>query len=216
MKKIILIVSLLFSSLSFADRASDMQRLREHLLQQQQRLRQMFDDDFFKDDFSHFDKVFKDFFGDRGFDDDFFTGPGFGQFFKQLRPFDHMGSGQAHWINTPNERTLVLKIKTQKDAPVDINIKDGVVTIKADIKEVVEHKDPQTGAISKSISMSSYNNSFSVPDDCDANKAQIENKNGEIVIHFPKRKISGGGTIKTATPQKDDRQELKISGGKTI
>ena len=146
-------------------------------------IEQFLNDDFFKQFHERFQKLQKDldkgqgkrlkkFFGEEGF-------------FDNPNLFQSFPSGESKWIETPDEKILMLKLKTQKDSPVDIKIKDGTITIKAEIINIVERQGM------KSKSVSSYRRVFSIPPNVDKKAAKIEkNEKGEILIKFPKDNAS--------------------------
>lgn len=80
----------------------------------------------------------------------------------------------AEWTETKEGRTLVITPKTP-DQQLDINVQNGMVTIKGKTEEKTD-----TG-----MSSMSFNNSFSVPGDCDASKVKMDQKNGKILVQFP-------------------------------
>lgn len=104
---------------------------------------------------------------------DFFKDENFNQFFKEWNPYGKMGSGESHWIETPKERILIIKIDEIKDTPIDIKINKGVIKVSAQKKTQGE--------------LYTFNQSYSVPNDTDPNSAVIENKNGEIQVRFTKK-----------------------------
>jgi HSP20 family molecular chaperone IbpA len=78
------------------------------------------------------------------------------------------------WTETRSGRVLTIIPKDPKQQ-LDINVQNNLVTIKGKI----ETKTAQ------GTSSSSFSNSFSVPEDCDASKVQMSQKNGSIVMAFP-------------------------------
>lgn len=168
------------SALYASSREEVVKEFQSRLKQHQQRINQLFNSDFFNDDFDGFDS------------------------FGEIRKSAHT---KVQWIEKPDEKILSLELGNQKDSPVDIEIKDGQITVKAEIKTEEISKNRQTGFESKSVSISSYHNVFSVPYDCDEKKAVIkQGKDGEVLIHFPK---------KLAHAKKKRRKAVKVDG-KTI
>lgn len=126
------------------------------------------------------DDFYKQHQGQRDRFDRFFDDDNFENFMGHLRPFDNMAEGDGHWMETPKERILIFKVKQDKDHPMDIKIKDGMVSITG--KVVQENKIG--GMVSKSIS--SFSQSYSIPEDVDQASASFDNKEGEILIKFKK------------------------------
>ncbi len=113
----------------------------------------------------------------------------FGKAFDDIeKEFDQLGFGDSFgfknnpiigeydWLDDGQFKTLKLKITQVKDRPLDIKIKDGMIHLKG----VVESQEKN----SKSIV--SFQRSFSLPLDIDQNNPSFENKDGEILIKFPK------------------------------
>jgi len=126
---------------------------------------------------------------DKDLPEHFFKGESFG---NVLRGFDlHRGlsSGDFRWMNTPKERVLIVKVGELKDNAVNIVIKNNSIKISGTITKKTQNKNAQGMNISR-ISASSFNKTFSVPSDCAGERAKIENKQGEILIRLPKKKIA--------------------------
>lgn len=114
--------------------------------------------------------------------------------------FIELDHGQHEWIESEKERILVLKLETKKDTPIDIKIENGQIIVSAKIeKEVVNQT--QFGE-SRSVSVQHYNRVFLVPEDCDANSVNIENKGGEVLIKFAKRTPSSPKAAPERAPKK--------------
>jgi len=109
------------------------------------------------------------------------------------KAFGMLGTGQSRWIETPKERILILKIESTKDNPIDFKIENSMITISGKIS-----KDSNRG-----VSTHQFKRSFSIPEDCDPSAAKYENKDGEILIKFPKIAI------------KDDLRPVKPESGDT-
>lgn len=140
------------------------------------------------------ERIFKDFDDDDFMrDDDFFNDP-FTQIDKVFKS-SGMGSSNAfssEWTEDAKGRSLIIKFAS-KDAPVDLNVKDGMVSISGRIIQKSEHGS----------SVSSFSNSFSVPQDVDADKVNIENlEEGGLKLFFPYR--SG------MQPKTDDKTRIKL------
>lgn len=92
------------------------------------------------------------------------------------KAFGMLGTGQSRWIETPKERILVLKIESTKDNPIDFKIEDAKITISGKVARTSN----------RGITSHNFKRSFNIPKDCDPAGAKFENKDGEILIKFPK------------------------------
>ncbi len=73
---------------------------------------------------------------------------------------------ETEWQENEKGRTLLITPQT-KDQKLDINVNGGMVTIKGTSENV------------------NFQNSFSVPQDCDSGKVKMDQKEGKIVMFFP-------------------------------
>lgn len=111
---------------------------------------------------------------------------------------------QSSWEESEQDRILVLK-PTNKQVPLDINIKDGLIQITA--------KSDKNG---QNLSFSS---SESIPVDVDAKKLKIEQRGDDILVRLPKvvgktlnkSKIKGGE--ESEQENKEKLKPLKPSPG---
>jgi len=78
------------------------------------------------------------------------------------------------WSESKEGRTLLLAPKN-KDQKLEINVEEGMIRIKGQNEEKTDHGS----------SLSSFSNSFPVPDDCDWKRVKILEKEGKILISFP-------------------------------
>ncbi|MGE3611083.1 MAG: Hsp20 family protein [Bacteriovoracaceae bacterium] len=85
---------------------------------------------------------------------------------------------ETEWQEGPQGKILVVKPKN-KDQQLDINVSGELVTIsgKNEVKS------------SSGTSVSSFSNSFSIPEDCDGSRVKIDQKDGKILVSFPYRKV---------------------------
>ncbi len=90
---------------------------------------------------------------------------------------------ETEWLESAAGRTLLITPQT-KDQKLDINVAQGMVTIKGN----TEH--------------SNFQNSFSIPQDCDSGKVKMDQKDGKIVMFFP------WIVAKKISPKKDERVPL--------
>lgn len=81
---------------------------------------------------------------------------------------------ETEWQESSAGRTLLITPRT-KDQKLDINVAEGMVTIKGNTENT------------------NFQNSFSIPQDCDSGKVKMDQKDGKIVMFFPwiiARKVS--------------------------
>ena len=162
-----LFLFVLLTSMSLAqtqnhDRASEEQRMlryKQLMDEAHKRLRESLIHGFGDDD-----DIFKGI--DQLMNDSFSSGSGFDSLAKK--------NYDMEWAETRSGRVLTIIPKDPKQQ-LDINVEKNLVTIKGK----VETKTPQ------GTSSSSFSNAFSVPEDCDASKVQMSQKNGSIVMAFP-------------------------------
>ncbi len=207
-KVVIFILLLITSNFSWSDdslfNSSDPQAILKAFRQQMLKHQKMMD--------KMFKSMEEDFFS-TGLDDDFFNDPLFRGGLNYGGLGGSLGSSLSEWREDESGKTLVLKMKMDKDNPVDIEIKDGQIRVKADIKEEVVHKDPNSGVESKSISRRVVNLNFAVPSDCDQKSAEIKQVGDEVHIHFAKRKIAGGSkSPDSPTKLKSSRKPIEVEG----
>ena len=143
-----------------------------------QKIRELLGVDMLGDVSKRFEELIKKFHGSDM--NSFFQDDNFSQFLDDWDPYEGLAQGSSHWMETPKERILIMKYKSQKDSPIDIKIEKGKIQIKGTSEEVSE-----MGGV-KSKSVSTFHQTYSIPSDVDAEKAIFENKNGEILIKFPK------------------------------
>jgi HSP20 family molecular chaperone IbpA len=121
----------------------------------------------------------------RGFGDDSDIFKEFEQMFDQSLS-DRLGAsprtlgfqGPANfgmdWMESAKGRTLVIT-PTSKGQALDINVDGRAVTVKGKSEAKSEFGS----------SVSSFSNSFPVPEDCDASKVKIEQDKEKILVFFP-------------------------------
>lgn len=93
---------------------------------------------------------------------------------------------RTEWQESETGRTLFITPKT-KEQKLDITVQNEMVTIKGKTE------------------FSDFQNSFSIPQDCDSSKVKMDQKNGKIVMFFPWR------SVKKAAPPRDNRVPLPKS-----
>lgn len=104
-------------------------------------------------------------------------------------------SPKFDWVETKTGRSLVI-IPDDPSQKIDLDVKDNMINIKGETKVKSENSE----------SVSQFENSFPIPQDCDGSKVKIRNEKGNIVMDFP---FKG----KSPTPvQKDTRVPLPPRG----
>lgn len=107
-------------------------------------------------------------------------------FLRDSGLFTELNHGQHNWIETKNERILVLKIEGQEDSPLEINVENGKVEVKGQVKVKETEQTPQ--GETTSVRISKIHKMYLIPDDCDPSSVEVENKAGEILVKFSKMK----------------------------
>ncbi len=177
-----------------------MNHLKDELAKNREKIRELLGVDMLGDVSKRFEELMEKFHGnDMG---SFFDDDNFNQFLDDWDPFVGLSQGSSHWMETPKERILILKYKAPKDSPVDIKIEKGKIQIRGSTEEVSE-----SGGI-KSKSVSSFNQLYTIPSDVDGARATFENKNGEILIKFPK-KNPGKMAVEGESPKAQNRPTAK-------
>jgi HSP20 family molecular chaperone IbpA len=100
----------------------------------------------------------------------------------------------TEWQESSQGRTLLITPQN-KDQKLDINVEKEMVTIKGK-----NERKTQSGT-----SVSDFQNSFSIPQDCDSSRVKMDQKEGKIVMFFP-WKIE-----KKIVPKKDEKIPLPKS-----
>lgn len=100
----------------------------------------------------------------------------------------------SEWVADEKGRTLIITPKDAKQQ-LDIDVKGQLITIKGKTE-----RSSQNGSF-----VSSFSNSFSVPDDCDGTQVKMDQKEGKILVHFP---YVVAQKLKTIPRQKDERTPL--------
>lgn len=98
---------------------------------------------------------------------------------------------ETEWQESSEGRTLLISPQS-KDQKLDINVQNETVTIKG----------KSENKTANGVTVSDFQNSFSIPQDCDSSKVKMDQKNGKIVMFFPWR------VAKKLTPKKEERLPL--------
>jgi HSP20 family molecular chaperone IbpA len=192
---ILFVIILSFSTLAAANKKeqNEFDQMQEREMEM---IRKLMGADHFKQMDERLEMLMKKFMQNNDNDDidKFFDRSHFDKFMKDWNPHQSLGEGESHWLETPTERILILKLKQSKDSPIDIKIQNNMISVSG--KSVLKS--------ASGTSISSYSKSEGVPDDVDANSAEIENKNGDVQIRF-KKKVAQ----KTAAPKSKPAPDLR-------
>lgn len=161
-------------------------RWRKEMENDRALIQKYFKNDLFKKFDKEVEKVLKSF--DPGAFQKFFDDDNFDKMFDQVNPSQGLAEGDYRWIETPKEKILILKMTITEDAPFDIKIENNHIVVKGSIVKKREQKTSQGSNFYES--RQTISKTFPIPNDVDGDKAQFENKNGEIRIKLPKKKVS--------------------------
>lgn len=107
---------------------------------------------------------------------------------------------KSEWKETKDGRVLILTPQS-KDQKLNIDVNAAAITIKGESVQKTA-----TTAIS-----SSFTNSFPVPDDCDGTKVKMNQKDGNLLVELPFKKVK-----KVTIPSKDVRKPIPPTEGVEI
>lgn len=110
-----------------------------------------------------------------------------------FQSFSVTPSYETEWQESSSGRTLLITPKN-KDQQLDIDVTNDLITIKG--------KNEQKTLSGSSLS--SFSNSFSVPEDCDGTKVKIDQKDGKILVFLPYKSVKSV----PIQPKKGDRIPL--------
>ena len=209
-KIILLFFLLLFQSFCFSQNRSQ-DDLQKQFEQQKKMLEKMFSQDRFED----FDKQMEEMLKQ-------FQGPGLGpDIFKRLedilrgrgfgRAFFGVENQNYEWIIVDGRCDFVLKMTPVKDAPLEIDVKNGQLTVKGKF-EKVEEKSSRFGT-RRSHQSFFMNHSLSIPKNCDAQMPQVLNEKDKIIVRFP-RVGPKGAPSKRVGPHKRKGKRPQENTGK--
>jgi HSP20 family molecular chaperone IbpA len=136
------------------------------------------DEDLFQDMEGLMDDMMKSSF--QGFDN-----------FSNLAPTSY----KMNWIDSQEGRTLIITPEN-KEQRLDINVEDGLISIQGKTQKKGPHGS----------SISSFSNSFNVPEDLDWTKVRMEGKDGNILLEFPYKGVTKKIERTPIAPSKDDVQ----------
>jgi HSP20 family molecular chaperone IbpA len=83
---------------------------------------------------------------------------------------------QSEWTENSSGRTLIITPQSPEQK-LNIDVNSSMITIKG---ESVQKNNGSTVS-------SSFSNSFSVPEDCDGSRVQMDQKDGKILVYLPYR-----------------------------
>ncbi len=177
----------------------------ESLLEEWMRERQKMFDSIYGDDSSEsMDEIFKKleerfFKMEEQFKKDFGDINSFGQFNmpKISEEFD--------WIEDQNTKTLVIKVQTPKDAPLEIKVVGNQITIKGQAIQETKSNNSQSRV------MYSFNQTLPIPHDVDPKSMDYQQKNNGSEVHLVFKKLKAD--LKVNQPNK---KPIAPTGGPSI
>ena len=101
--------------------------------------------------------------------------------------FNSGGMMSSGVVDKKDHYEVALKIGKGSKTKVNVEAKNGVLTVKVEQTKEVESKNGTYGVV-KSYSTSSYMQSFTLPKDADGSKADYEMKDDKIIVKIPKKK----------------------------
>jgi len=110
--------------------------------------------------------------------------------------------GKTQFVDKSDHYEYISNIPENKENQIDINVKDGVMSITAKIIE--KHESKTANGYSSSRAMRMYQQSMPVPADADENSLTASYKNAKLVISMKKKTTQQKATphIRIQTPAK--------------
>lgn len=118
------------------------------------------------------------------------------------------------WAESTKNYTLTITPQGDKDVPLDIEIKDGLVRVNGKVlKEEVVRRN---GSRVQSSYLSQFSLSESIPEGADAEKSKVEQAGKSIKIIFPKTKESSRSYPRRENHHKKnkDLRDVQVFGEK--
>jgi HSP20 family molecular chaperone IbpA len=112
-------------------------------------------------------------------------------------------SGEHQFVDKGIYYELVTNIPENKENQIDLNIKDGVLSITAKIIE--KHENKNANGFSSSSSMQMYQQSMPIPKDADEGTLKAEYRNKKLVISINKKETN----TQKAIPNKNKQTPLE-------
>ncbi len=112
--------------------------------------------------------------------------------------------GQSGFVDKGDHYELLTTIPESKENHIDIQTKDGMLSITAKVLEEQEHKTPN--GIAKSSSVRIYQQAVTLPQDADVSSITTEYRDGRLVVNIAKK-----GAL---TPQKQQVSKQEASASK--
>lgn len=123
--------------------------------------------------------------------------------FSHFDSFTESKNFESQWVDSEEGKTLEITPQN-KDQRLDINVENGLVTIKGKNEIKTAH----------GTSISSFSNSFSVPLECDASKVKMDQKGEKILVFFPyKNGLPRGSKPSEKSPPKSERVPIPVPDG---
>ena len=116
-----------------------------------------------------------------------------GQFWPRLTLEDN-GGKKLQWApsadisETDKEYLIRAELPAVKKEDVQVTLGDGVITIKGERKQQKEDKNEKFHRVESFYG--SFERSFTVPDNVNADAVRCESKDGVLSVHIPKAEVS--------------------------
>lgn len=206
LKYFVIFFSFALSFFALAQKPQDSKPDQRPNLQQQQRqqMEKMFEEFFEGDSFKmmqeRMETLFQQMEKDMQKYHSLFDDEHLNNFLRDSGLFTELNHGQHNWIETKDQRILVLKVEGQEDSPLEITVENGKVQVKGKVK--IENIEEGPQGVTKSVSVKEIHKIYLIPEDCDPSSVEIENKAGEILVKFSKM---GDGNRRPVEPQEDQK-----------
>lgn len=98
--------------------------------------------------------------------------------------------GVSHWrpaaniVESDKEYTIRADLPEVKREDIDINVENGIVTLKGERR--VEKSSEDEKEHRRETFYGSFSRSFALPDNVDQSKISAESKDGVLIVHLPK------------------------------
>lgn len=210
MKKILMILISLQIECLFAQsgqKGNDdfFKALREQMQAEREQMEKYFQGDFVDRVDQMIEQMQKDFFNQY---DQMLKDDQWGDLFKQME----LGLGEvpSRWESTKDGQKLIVEVTPMKDAPLEINILDHLVTLKGTVEKTEKQDSAKGKVLSRRIF--TFHQNIAVPPHLDPQSAIIEQSKDSITISFKEKK----GKLKNKKiapaklkdiPQKDDKKD---------
>lgn len=213
MKKVVIIYFLLMSSLLFAQNKNNgskdfFEALREQMKEDREQMEKYLQGDFIDRVDKMIEQMQTDFFKQY---DQMLNDEQFGNILKQME----LGLGDVphRWESTKDGQKLIVEVTPMKDAPLEINILDHLITLKGTVEKVEKSNDGKKKIHSRRIF--TFHQNVAIPPSLDPQTAVIEQGKSEIVVTFKnktdkKKSVPSKTSIKSDATKKEDKNPSDV------